>query len=380
MKKLSIIISTVRNSDAFYSSDPKKHIFEDLFESIECQSDYHELIEVIIVDGVYEYRNLKEELDSIKKWSFDYKIVYPNDTFWKRKKLFHLNSSFNKAFLESSGEFLFFASDCVHFPLDFFKKYFYYLNMGYCPHSFFFFTYDKKLIVRESYINDENFKNFNCNFRKIENYTCHNNKNDVDYGYTVDLTYEDLYSNNFLNYTRISDPFIMDGRIDNLIIKDQNIYKKLPDNIEIMSVYPSWYFGNMSISRDDYINLNGYDENFDGFKGLNDCEIGVRYYRYKNFTCPKDNNHILAYDLYAYENLQKSYNNDVVFMRDSFIDSNALFMYIYEELKIIQANNYKISKESFDRLFIKTDDPFNIECQDYYKNNRPNFLLKELLK
>lgn len=380
MKKLSIIISTVRNSNAFYSSDSKKHIFEDLFESIEIQNEYHKYIELLIVDEVYEYRDLKKEIESIKKWSFDYKIVFPDDTFWRQKKLFHLNSSFNKAFLQSSGEFLFFASDCVHFPLNFFEKYFYYIDRGYCPHAFFFFTYDKKLIVRENHINDDNFKILNCEFKKIPNYTCHGENNTIQCGYTINLSYDDIISKNFLNYTKISDPFIMDGRIDNLIIKDPNIHEILSDGKEIIKVYPSWYFGNMSIAREDFINLNGYDQNFDGFKGLNDCEIGERYFKYKNFTSSKQNNHILASDLYAYENLQKDYNTNIIFMRDSFIDANKLFFYLHYDLKIIQANNYKIPEEKFETLFLKTDDTFNIECQNFYKNNRPNFSLKDYLK
>jgi hypothetical protein len=67
-------------------------------------------------------------------------------------------------------------------------------------------------------------------------------------------------------------------------------------------------------------------------------------------------------------------------MRDSFIDANKLFFYLHYDLKIIQANNYKIPEEKFETLFLKTDDTFNIECQNFYKNNRPNFSLKDYLK
>lgn len=373
MKKLSIIISTARDSHGCYSlTNPNKHIFEDLFYSIENQIQHKDAVELIIVDGLYHIRNLKIELENLFKWTFDYKIIEPKQTFWREHSLWHLNSSFNTAAINSKGEYLFFGSDCVHFPPDFLQNMFYYFDRGYCPHAFFLFTLDHQLIVKnENAINDNKF-----NYNYIPSFVSHN----TDYhGYkTTNITYDDLIKNNFFDITMISDIFVFDGRLNNLIIKDPDCYNIICDSKEIIHVNGSWYYGNMTMSRKDFFELNGYSEYFDGFKGLNDCEIGPRYLRLKNIKKPKENDHILAKNIFAYENLQKAYNKDILKNESRFIDPLKLFL-LMENLNVIQSNNLNISADILENVFFPHLDQSNLKYKKFYINNQPNFNLKNCI-
>lgn len=372
MKRLSIIISTARDSDGCYSiNNPNKHIFEDLFFSLQNQSKYQSEIELIIVDDLYQERNLYNELNKLNSWNFAYKIISPNNTFWRNEKLWHLNSNFNLAAAHSKGEYLFFASDCVHFPLHFLETFFSYLDQGYCPHSFFLFTIDNNLIVRNN-----NFINNNLfNFYNIPDNINYNTKHN---GYQItDINYNNLLNNNFFNLLRFSDTFVGDGRLDNLIIKDSRFFEKI-NGKDIIHVDGSWYFGNMTMTRKDFFELNGYSQYFDGFKGLNDCEIGPRYFRLKKFNTAMENDHILAKDLYAFENLQKSYNKNILSNPTMFIDPVKLFL-LMEKLKVIGTNNFFISPDILESVFLNNLSEQGLFCKKYYIENQPNFKLQEYI-
>lgn len=369
-KFLSIIISTARKSDAFVYNHPEKHLFQDLFESIEAQRSYHKDIELIIVDELFQKRNLKSEMESLKKWSFDYKIIPAKDSFWKTHKLFHVNSSFNTGFTHSNGEYLFILSDTASFPDGFFKKYFHYISLGYCPHSIYIYNYNKNLLVRE-----ENLKIF----KEICPNVKHEKVFDPNSGmlYSVDCNYNNLLLNKFFESHRFSEIFISDGRVDNLFFKDPNVFFEI-DGKRAVKLYSSWYHGTLTIRRNDYLSLNGYSEHFDGFKGLCDCEIGPRYFNLKNIEHSMQNDHIIVEDLFTFEGLQKPYDPETVELVFSFIDPSKLYEY-FNKIKSIKANFDPIPDEELDKIFLKPRNEFDILCQDYYRNNQPNFDLNKML-
>lgn len=369
--RLSIIISTARDSDGCFSvENPKKHIFEDLFFSIENQIKYKNEVEIVIVDGLFELRNLKEELEKIYKWTFKYLIVPPKNTYWRENRIWHLNSSFNTGAFYSSGDILFFGSDCVHFPNDFLEIFFYYLDQGYYPHAFFMFALDKKLIIK----NDKQFDN-KYNFYEIPPQIEYNTRN---FGYkTTDIDYKTLISNNFFNISMVSEIFLCDGRINNLSIKDPILYDVIDDR-EIIHIHGSWYYGNMTMAKEDYYALNGYSEYFEGFKGLNDCEIGPRYLRLKKITDPKQNKHILAKDLYAFENIQKHCNSKILGGHSAFIDPIKLYE-LMEKLQVVSVKNMNIKREILEDVFYKNLDEDNTKHKEYYINNQPNYCIEKYI-
>ena len=359
MKKLSIIMPTVRRKDAFYEEKPNQHIFENLFNSIEdTEAIYRDQIEIIIVDGCWEYRNLQEELAAIKQWSFDYKVVKPKDSFWRQNKMFHMSSSLNSGFIHSQGEFVHFIIDMIHFPDGYFKKYFTLLENGYLPMPLYFHSHGKKLLLTQHKLNSKPFE-----YDEKSYYLTNCSVSDLfDY-----FKSSQLYLHEFV----LCDPRTFD------VCKDLQNGKNLTD------VGVNMFFGLCTVSSQDFIDLNGYDENFDGHKGCCDIELGVRLYRMKNIKNNSDSKYRMCKDLYCFNNIKKPYDSNVIRNPQytcnktaaNFIDGQKFFNYIYAQ-PLIEANNgYNI--DCFNDFLLETNDVFLQQCANYFINYRPNFKIKD---
>ena len=384
--KLSIICGTARNSHA---NKEAKHLFLNLFESIESQNKFHKDVEVIIVDALYEMRDLRKELEDIKQWSFAYKIIKPVNTYWRQQRLWTLNSQFNEGFRHSSGDLLFFCSDGLSLPVNFFEKYFSFIDKGYCPHVIYINTHENKLLMTKSISQITpiiKFKHVRFDFEQVNE------------------SLEFFKQNNFFG-NKPSEIISIDHRYDYLI---QN-------NMEMCSVFNSWFYTNVSITRSDFIDLNGYDENFDGFKGLCDVELGIRFHRLKNGAA----NHIISPDLYAYENIYLNVVDETTTNLSkfsgghyldpkvarsqprTFINFQTFFNEWYLHNNIIRANEYDLPdhKHTFvdvgamtndlystkigddpDHIETKEEYDFRIETANYFLNNRTKFDLREYAK
>lgn len=117
--KLSLTYLTARVSDSPMIGRPGVHLLTPLLESLERQSftDF----ELILVDTLWERRDLLAEATSLGNWSFPISLTHPTpgpgaSGGWSKQ------SSANNGLVKSCGEWILQCDDCCEFPDDMLSK------------------------------------------------------------------------------------------------------------------------------------------------------------------------------------------------------------------------------------------------------------------
>jgi hypothetical protein len=169
--------------------------------------------EIVLVDGLYEQR---------KNYVFppDLKVKHvphhPNHRLWLDLKYWAVCEAFNTGIIHSDGEQVIFMTDGIVFDAALLQNYHDWFQKGYFPL---------------------------CGFRGIDHY------NYPDFDIEVDWRGD------------------LDSRLKWMVKHEVDTMLPAPRE---------WFFGLSSVPLKAALEVNGYDERFDGCKGLEDMDMGIR--------------------------------------------------------------------------------------------------------
>lgn len=224
----SIILATARTSYGAIIDKEKTHLLFDTLVSLENQSfrDF----ELIVIDSLYRSRNLACEIETLGKFSFSWKVTHPI-SWWLDNHLWALQNAFNTGFAASRGKFLFFCGDCVIFPYDKLQIGADLINLGYWPQFLCVYCSQGQLV---------------------------DSKNELQCSSVEAAQMQGIWT----------DRFVRDSRWQ-FVAKPIGFFHPTMMGWDMI-------YGHCGIPREDFLYVNGYDENFDGDKALGDVEIGSR--------------------------------------------------------------------------------------------------------
>lgn len=244
MPGISIIMATARDDYPIIGM-PQVHMLQPTIESLKNQSLRG--FEFILVDALYDRRpNLfrGEPFDS-EKLPFMVKHV-PVDAkhrFWMDRKRWNLCGQLNTGIMCSEGELLVRIDDCCEFDSEYLMKFWNGYRKGYFP-----------LAMHIRYLNGK---------------PARINKEYMETGYEANLT---------LNWE--AEKETRDGLLkriygENGLVRDTR-YEQVKAAGGTMIAPPDWFYGYSSMSLEAALKVNGFDENFDADKSLEDPDCGSR--------------------------------------------------------------------------------------------------------
>lgn len=270
-KLVSIILCTFREK-------PK---FELLYKTLSQQTIKN--FEVVIADYLYDKRK-----DQIKKLSEKYHIP----TVHVERDKFGVHA-FNVGIVHSAGDYMIHINDANYFPYRFIEK-----HMLVCTNNFLslgarYFAFSinfpiGKHLTAQIEVPEKQEKKISNKINKrsqIEKY---------------------LYLN-FGEHQIISPQDFRLLGLPNDLITSENI---------LLEALPGWsYGGSIAGPTELFLELNGFDEEYDKGYGWSDCDIGVRAFNkgYKSFINPsnwcleiQDQDHNIVFDILPEYKLKKS--------------------------------------------------------------------------
>jgi len=253
MPAISIIMPTARSMKAI-SEQPYLYFMTPTIKSLRAQSftDF----EFIIVDAMYDQRPKLFENNSFESEQLPFPVkhirVHKAHRFWLDHKRWSVAASLNTGIIHANGELLVRIDDCSEFDKDYLKRIWDEYRKGY----FLLAMHIRYLGGKPARVNDKY----------------------MEKGYEAkhSVSFEKGDRRELLERTYGKGGIVGDTRYP--------IVKKYGGRYVIPHV--NWYYGYSSISLDAALKVNGYDENFDGDKSLEDVDFGSRLEMigYKNFV------------------------------------------------------------------------------------------------
>ena len=227
MPKMSILTASAREDDAIVGL-PGTHIFGPCLHSLKDQT--FEEFELVIVDSLLEERDPCFE----EEWPFPIRYVEPKKSVWRDMGAWALCNSLNTGLIHAQGELIVRLDDCIRLRdekhlgriWDWYKDGRWVLGLF------------KRIIPPEHY------------HEKVAVKREDQDKLDKEKQYT-----EDGY--------RIKG---LDTRWPK-VLEAGGLLTDVPDN---------WMYGHSCVPLDALLQVNGWDENFDASKGLEDVDLGER--------------------------------------------------------------------------------------------------------
>lgn len=244
MVSISVIMATARDNYPIIGL-PQLHMLQPTIESLKNQifKDF----EFILVDALYDRRpNLfKGEPFNSETLQFRVKHV-PVDAkhrFWMDRKRWNLCGQLNTAIMHSQGDMIVRIDDCCEFDSDYLMKFWDGYQKGYFP-----------LAMHIRYLNGK---------------PARVNREYMEKGYEANLTL------NWEAETETRDGLLKRIYGENGLVRDTR-YEKVQDAGGTMVAPPDWYYGYSSMSIEAALKVNGFDENFDADRSLEDPDCGSR--------------------------------------------------------------------------------------------------------
>ena len=308
--KISLTMATASSS---YPVDKKgPHLFDLILDSLEKQT-FNDF-EFIIVDAIHHKR---KDFFQDKEYPFQIKHITTKPSIWQDKGMWALSSARNQGIIYSDGELVIFIDDTFGFEPDWLElNWKYYIKDGLFAQSLFEF-YDvkgEKLIWDGKWIRDSRWE-------FIEEGSDHLTKHGGAYTHTLG----------------------------------------------------DWFYGaGSAASMDMLLRVNGYDENFDGTKTLEDCDLGRRLSHLGcEFVFDKSLKIKGYYEHYPLETVTS----------DAPVKSNYPLVQVNLERPRIEVNKDRLTEEELKRVreeSKKWGPPVNEELFTYWAKNQPIFDLREL--
>jgi len=234
---ISCILCTVRDDYPIIGL-PDVFIFEPTFRSLEKQS--FKDFELIVVDALYPKR--KEWIEG-HKWSFQVKYVppHPNHRFWLDKGLWNVCGMLNTALLYCEGDLVVRLDDCCEIPdKDYLKKFWEAYESGY----FALAMHVRYHAGKPARVNEEYLRT----------------------GYEAKYAEASFSEDRAMLLRRLYG--------ENGIVRDTRW--PIVERRGRMIAPPEWFYGYSSFSLEAALRVNGFNELFDGVKGQEDQDFGIR--------------------------------------------------------------------------------------------------------
>ena len=233
MTSISVVIATARDPYPIIGL-PSVHVLQPTLYSLEKQTfrDF----EVVIVDARFPE---KREWIEKRKWSFPIKYVppNPNHSFWLGKGLWNVAGMLNTALLYVEGDLIVRIDDASEIPdVNYLQKFWDAYQNGY----FALAMHTRYRGGKQVYYNEE--------YRRE--------------GYEIarePASRKDI----LLNFFKEGDP-VRDTRWPTVERQGR------------MIAPPEWFYGFSSFSLEAALKVNGFNELFDGVKGQEDQDFGIR--------------------------------------------------------------------------------------------------------
>lgn len=212
--KISLVMVTARGSYPVGKNEP--HLFEIILDSLESQTftDF----EFIIVDALH---NKRKDFFQNNQYPFPVKHINTKPSVWLDRGMWAICSARNQGIIHSDGELVVFIDDIFAFEskgLELYWQYYYKYGLFAQALQDFYTPEGEKLFKDGEWVRDSRWK------------------------------FTNEYSDHI---TKRGDAYI----------------HNLGD----------WYYGaGASASMEMLLKVNGFDENFDGTKSLEDCDLGRR--------------------------------------------------------------------------------------------------------
>jgi len=240
---ISCILTTAR-SDHPIIGLPKVHLFEPTFTSLEAQTfrDF----ELIIVDALYPS---KRDWIEARDWSFPVKYVppHPNHRFWLDRHRWNVCGMLNTGILYVDGELICRIDDCSEFGPGYLQRVWDEYERGYWLQA--------------------------MHIRYLEGKPARVNKEYLEKGY--EAKYYDI-AHTLETETR--EALLLRIYGEEGLVRDTR-YPVVKAKGGRMVAPAEWFYGYSSLSLEAalrVIRVNGFNELFDGDKGQEDQEMGLR--------------------------------------------------------------------------------------------------------
>lgn len=338
---ISVILPTARN-DYPLQGLPSIHIFEPTFHSLEDQT--FKDFELIVVDALWP---AKREWIEARDWSFPIKYVpvHPNHRFWLDRKRWNVCGALNTALIHAEGNLIVRVDDCSEFKEDFLHRYW----EGYQREYFPMAMHTRYRNGKQAYYN-EKYRKSGYDFVREE----------PDRKKILDKIYDE------------GDP-IRDTR-----------WKIVESRDGSMIGPPQWFYGYSSLSLEAALKVNGFNELFDGDKGQEDQEMGLRL-----SMAGYNGLFLLDVNHWVIEHEHGPISLDVVEKDKRNIKCNYAIFLLNRRERRWRANSEKLTEEDLDFIRAESLKPpcsprpnfYHEDCQgelfDLWASNQPIFDLRE---
>lgn len=242
MPLLSLIYPAARE-DHDITGLPGLHVFEAMARTLESQTCLD--FELIVVDNLHHER---------KTWWVDRKVPFdvlsvpPKPGNWGEKGRCNLSACYNTGLVHAEGKYVCVINDSGEAPVGFVELLLDWLKKGYRPQVPFVHYYGGYPKVR-----DEGNAAAPGVGRLADMKAAGPMSRDQMLGAHLQFHHNDLSCDN--RYAKIRGEKGLDPIFHNL---------------------GNWFWPWASAPLEDFLDLNGYDEYFDGCKSLDDCDLGTR--------------------------------------------------------------------------------------------------------
>jgi glycosyltransferase involved in cell wall biosynthesis len=258
LPSISVLLATARDDYPIIGL-PDLHIFNPTFNSLLNQT--FQSFEVIVVDALFPRR--QKWLD--KDWGFPVKYVpvHANHRFWLDRKRWQICGALNTGIIHAEGELLVRIDDCSEFESTFLEKFWDGYRSGYFPLA--------------------------MHVRYLEGKPARFDKEYMEKGY------EAKYSRMVEKDDRLKVLERLYG--DEGLIRDTR-YPVVKARGGRMIAPPDWFYGYSSLSLQAALDINGFNELFDGDKSQEDQEAGLRLTMagYKNVFSLDVNHQVIEHE------------------------------------------------------------------------------------
>jgi len=238
MLKVSVIMPCARDNNSIIAM-PNTHIFEPTLKSLEQQTfrDF----ELIIIDALYEHR---KDYFKDKTFSFPIKHLKPKPSIWNQIGAWQVCNQLNTGIIHSEGELIVRIDDCSSFSSDYLQKFWDWYEKGY---------FAQALVVYHHGVNPLIYN------EEAKRLYCETSTSPAVKGETYKEIVEKL------------DKLYKLGEI----IRDSR-WQFVGGKGPIYGNMKDWWYGYGGASLEALLKVNGYDENFDQCKSLEEMDVGSR--------------------------------------------------------------------------------------------------------
>ena len=251
MPGISVIMATARDDYPIIGM-PQVHMLQPTIESLKIQifKDF----EFILADALFERRPNLFRGDPFNGETLPFRVKHvPVDTkhrFWMDRKRWNLCGQLNTGIMHAEGELLVRIDDCCEFDSSYLGKFWEGYQSGYWPCA----MHIRYLEGKPALLNNR--------YREIgyESYVKKQLEKQVNMS-EDDRNKRDIMLKNLFG--------------ENGLVRDTR-YEQVKAAGGTMIAPPDWFYGYSSMSLEVALKVNGFDENFDADKSLEDPDCGSR--------------------------------------------------------------------------------------------------------